>query len=404
MTSIRRLKPEDPKSPWVVEYTDSAGKRRRKTPKSGLKKDAEAIRQKIEREMGDGVHTPDRETVTIRDLSREYSCFMDNRYKDGRIGRTYLTSVVTALRVAINPVLGPTKLSDLTPRKVEALVQSMRDAGRAPKTIKMRLDVLSNMVEFGRKRGYTAVNPVVEVVKERRGIEIKPIRTFSKSQVYALLQALDRRPPNSRAEAWAHRRVFIYIAAFCGLRFGEIAALTPDRIDFNAGLIRVRASMTRHGEVKGPKTRAGNRDVPMPSHVALVVQEWIKTYYLPGKDLPLLHGERGREFNPFNFNKRWKALLDYAGLTSSATEGYHHFHALRHFAGSLMIENGCSVVEVSNILGHKHFDMTLQVYVHTLASGSQRVDAAQRMADNFMGQFSPVQPLMIEGSATSISP
>ena len=25
MASIRKLKPEDPKSPWVVEYTDAAG-------------------------------------------------------------------------------------------------------------------------------------------------------------------------------------------------------------------------------------------------------------------------------------------------------------------------------------------------------------------------------------------
>lgn len=36
MASIRKLKKDDPNSPWVVEYTDHTGKRRRATPKTGL--------------------------------------------------------------------------------------------------------------------------------------------------------------------------------------------------------------------------------------------------------------------------------------------------------------------------------------------------------------------------------
>ncbi len=67
MASVRRLKPNDPKSPWIVEYTDASGKRRRKMPKTGLKKDAEALRLKIEREMGDGVHVA--KPTTFREVT-----------------------------------------------------------------------------------------------------------------------------------------------------------------------------------------------------------------------------------------------------------------------------------------------------------------------------------------------
>ena len=36
MASVRKLKKDDPSSPWIVEYTDPAtGKRRRATPEIG---------------------------------------------------------------------------------------------------------------------------------------------------------------------------------------------------------------------------------------------------------------------------------------------------------------------------------------------------------------------------------
>lgn len=60
MASIRKLfpkgHPKHDESPWVVEYTDPSGKRRRATPKSGLQKDAKKLRLKIELEIEQGVH------------------------------------------------------------------------------------------------------------------------------------------------------------------------------------------------------------------------------------------------------------------------------------------------------------------------------------------------------------
>ena len=61
-------------------------------------------------------------------------------------------------------------------------------------------------------------------------------------------------------------------------------------------------------------------------------------------------------------------------------EGAYHFHALRHFAASAMIESGLPMLDVVSLLGHAKFDMTLQVYAHLIIGGSRRHEAIDGMA------------------------
>ena len=70
---------ERPDSPWVCEYTDAAGRRRRKTPKTGLKKDADAIRSRVESELEQGQHIPHSEAVTVAALCDAFLKFQDQR-------------------------------------------------------------------------------------------------------------------------------------------------------------------------------------------------------------------------------------------------------------------------------------------------------------------------------------
>ena len=57
-----------------------------------------------------------------------------------------------------------------------------------------------------------------------------------------------------------------------------------------------------------------------------------------------------------------------------------HFHALRHFAASMMVDHGLPLTEVALLLGHSTFDMTLQVYAHPIAGGNRRSEAMQKIA------------------------
>jgi len=62
-------------------------------------------------------------------------------------------------------------------------------------------------------------------------------------------------------------RVLYVTAAMAGLRQGELLALRWEDVDWTAGLLRIRRSYSR-GRLGTPKTRRGNRAVPMADRVA----------------------------------------------------------------------------------------------------------------------------------------
>jgi integrase len=86
MASVRQLtKPNrEGKRPWVVEYTDSAGRRRRTTPKSGMKVDADKMRVEVERELGTGLHVVKGSAPSAKDIARLMTQLADMREERNR--------------------------------------------------------------------------------------------------------------------------------------------------------------------------------------------------------------------------------------------------------------------------------------------------------------------------------
>lgn len=150
--SVRKLNPKDPASPYVYEYT---GKRIRKTPKSGKRQDARALQSQISAELLSGSHTPASRTISVDQLCTEFHEQMRRRHIERRgIGATYVRNSLFAINLAIVPVIGRIKASELTFLDVERVAKAMADKGRHPRTIQMRLQLLKQIMEFGIRRGY----------------------------------------------------------------------------------------------------------------------------------------------------------------------------------------------------------------------------------------------------------
>ncbi len=69
-----------------------------------------------------------------------------------------------------------------------------------------------------------------------------------------------------------------------------------------------------------------------------------------------------------------------AGRVPETVRMSFHFHALRHFAASMMIHHGLRGPDVAQLLGHSHFDTTLQVYAHSLADETHHHAAFEGIA------------------------
>jgi integrase len=197
-------------------------------------------------------------------------------------------------------------------------------------------------------------------------------------------------------------RCAVHLATFCGLRRGEIFGLKCADVDLDARVVHVRHSLTNKGETKGPKTKAGIRDIPIPAHLALMLRAHRTEFGRANSDEMFFTNSRagaGRISMTGWFYGTWKDLLRRAGLWKPGEELYH-FHALRHFAGSWMIENGLAPPDVAGLMGHETFDLTLQVYAHSVFGDDHRQKAVENMSARLIGIIVP-EPQSAEDGATA---
>lgn len=390
MASVRKLDPKDPKSKWVVEYTDAGGKRRRKTPKTGLKKDAEAIRQKIEREMGDGLHVSSTESVTVEAACEAFLRLQEDRKKEKQIGTGAIANHKNAIDRNIIPRLGRNKFCELKRQDIEDLYRWMiRELTYKPDTARSRLRTFKQVQDFAVRRGWIKHRPVNDGISDIGKTNKENITTFKTDQVLKLLQTLESgRAHWGQARQFEMTRCLVHVAAFCGLRIGEMGALRVENLDLVGRIIKVRHNRTIWDEIKGPKTKAGIRDVPMPPHVVQLLSDWMSRYHIPN-DLDLVFVTR--DATPFSFGNfrayGWTSLLKRAGLYRK--DDPFHFHALRHFASSWMMENRLSLPDIAALLGHSSFDTTLQVYAHSITTPAHRLAAMDQMSAGLLSLAGP---------------
>src|SRR5205823_2103062 len=90
----------------------------------------------------------------------------------------------------------------------------------------------------------------------------------------------------------ARYRLLALLAAWCALRFGELAELRRKDVDVRNGVIRVRRGVTRtkgRRIVGGPKSDAGKRDVNIPPHLLPAVKAHLRDHTAAVQDALLFH-------------------------------------------------------------------------------------------------------------------
>ena len=158
------------------------------------------------------------------------------------------------------------------------------------------------------------------------------------------------------------------VAAFTGLRQGEILALRWLAVDFVDGLLHVRRNFTG-GVEKVPKGKRV-RSVPMiPAAIDTLARLKDRDHFTNDDDL--VFTREGEHLDPFALRRRYYVALKRAGLRRL------RFHDLRHAFGSAAITK-LDPYAVQSYMGHQHYSTT-QRYLH---HKPRREDAA-RLADAF---------------------
>jgi len=283
--------------------------------------------------------------------------------------------------------MGKIVVSTLTWQTVEHYGHALRkqkcqyfDRNLSNGTVSNCLSVFGRMISYAVRRGYAARNVVPDARTELGALPQKPIKTFSQVEMQALTAAARDRPLKRARRAHAMMLTVLYLGAMCGMRRGEIFALRWEAIDFVAKTIAITRSLTDSDELKGPKTEAGVRTIPLPDAAADALRKW-RAFIVEDDRGLIFRTDKGKHFSGANFyDGYWYPLLRRAGMPG--VKGAHRrFHATRHFAGSHWLAVGVPLPEVSRLLGHADMAITARIYSHAVGEVHHQASAMNRCAE-----------------------
>ena len=145
---------------------------------------------------------------------------------------------------------------------------------------------------------------------------------------------------------------------WCGIREGELLALTPADFDFEKRTVSINKSYQRlNGQdlITTPKTEKSNRVITMPQFLAEEIQDYIKMLYGIGPD------DRMFTVTKSYLHREMDRGAKEAGVPRI------RIHDIRHSAVSLLIDMGFSATAIADRVGHESIDITYN-YAHLFPS------------------------------------
>lgn len=253
------------------------------------------------------------------------------------------------LDTIVLPRWGATELSDIKYENYTAWLSSLSTAKSARRTglsasrITQAHQLVGAVLAYAVKTGKLSRN----VAHELKRSQDLPRPTERKHRYLTHEELL------KLANAIEGYEVLTLVLGYCGLRFGEAAALRGLHVG-NAELeIRSSAStVTKLGVVEGATKTHKSRLVPVPAAVwqALETQ-------LPDRPADLVFPDSdGGYLRSDKYRRAFLKACKKVGIASATP------HDLRHTAASLAISEGANPKVVQRMLGHASAAMTLDVY------------------------------------------
>lgn len=170
-------------------------------------------------------------------------------------------------------------------------------------------------------------------------------------------------------------RAMVLLAAWCGLRFGELAELRRGDVDVVRGVLHVERGVTRgKGEVwiGDPKSEAGRRVVAMPAFLTALLDDHLREHTGPNGDALLFPARHGGHLAPATLYRAWYPAREAAGRPDL------RFHDLRHTGATLAAATGATLADLMQRIGHSTPAAALR-YQH--AAADRDAEIARRLSE-----------------------
>ena len=290
------------------------------------------------------------------DLSMTFESFIESYTEDmkNRLKENTWHTKEHIIRTKILPYFGKRKISDIQPRDIIAwqneMIKSRDKNGKkySPVYLKTVHNQLSAIFNHAVKFYGLKENPAAKVGNMGKA-KSREMLFWTQDEYQKFAFAVMDKP----VSFYAFEMLY-----WCGIREGELLALTAEDFDFERGTVTINKSYQRldgRDIITEPKTPKSNRVIKMPDFLVEEIKEYLSRLY------GLQKTDR-----VFTVSKHYLQSEMTRGAKEAGVKRIR-IHDLRHSHISLLIEMGYSAVAIADRVGHESINITYN-YAHLFPS------------------------------------
>lgn len=287
------------------------------------------------------------------------------------------------IRLYIRPKLGKYKLKSLSSAILQSFINDLFNEGYSRNTLAVIKGILSGCLSYAvEPLGFIHSSPMISVkLPSARAVPNKPVNRKEKQVVTKEMmnKILERFPQGHSCY------LPLNLAYHCGMRLGEVFAITWSDIDFTNKTLTINKQVQNKdgywyfSEPKYNSVRTIKLDKKLLEmlwieyHHQQEVKNQYKEYFIhlfEDSNRRINQEKNGNEINLVNIREDGSYVQPRVMMHCSRVIHYElgymefDFHSLRHTHATMLLENGANPKDVQHRLGHKNINITLQIYAH----------------------------------------
>lgn len=342
---------KEPGGTWrvIYRYTDWTGEKKQ-TQKRGFRSKHDA--QAWEREQSNR---------STSNLNMTFASFVECYRKDksNRVKENTWKTKEDIIQTKLLPYFGKLKMGNITPQQIIAWENEMmgiRNESGKPysqvylKTIYKQLNAIFNHAVQFYNLNENPCRRAGSMGKKRD----REMQFWTKEEYLKFADAITDRV----VAYYAFEMLY-----WCGIREGELLALTPSDFNFERRTVTINKSYQRidgRDVITEPKTEKSNRTIIMPSFLVEEIQEYLE----------ILDGIQA-EGRMFAISKSYLHREMSRGAQKAGVKRIR-VHDIRHSHVSLLIDMGFSAIAIADRLGHESVEVTY-TYAHLFPSMQEKM-------------------------------
>lgn len=229
----------------------------------------------------------------------------------------------------LSPEITGTEITEIQPIRMQREINDLEAI--FPRQAQILHTALRAAMKRAVKLDYIEVNPMDKV--DAPGHKPKKAEYLHQDEAFAYIREAQKQPAGA-----------LLVLMLClGLRRNEARGLCCGDLD-QEGVLHVQRQRTREGTT-ALKSEASKRDLPVP--------EPLRRFFIGPPDRWVM------DVSEKSLRTQHRRTLAAIGCDRNIT-----LHGLRHTCATLALANGVQLAQISKLLGHAHYQLTVDLYAH----------------------------------------